>query len=760
MVTKISIEDKKPVLKCHKCGSTSHLSNNCVKKTKINEFEVIEGVQCSEDKGESDQDFALSEDTPVEDYSIENITAFFEVTEVHTHLPQYSEYCYKLINIKDARMCNTKPARGNGYAAGESCITSVLMRYVEAKVNLDTGAFCTCMGKYYLQIVLPEWKNHLLPIEAVQFSSASNNMYPLGILDTNLFFAHPVGSGGYNGTCKNIILGNDYLNIYGVDNNNHKDRGFTIGKNKRHKFSFSNVPKQISIVSSNKDTHKEEFMNNQLIEAQINPSLSPKMRHELVDVLYTYENAFSSDNEPLGAIKGHYVDITLNIDRPYHPVPRRPAYPVSPRARESLEKHIQELMQLGVLRKVGHNEDVEVTTPVIIAWHNGKSRMVGEFRAFNTYTVPDRYPSPIIQETVAQLSKANYITSMDASKGFHKNVFMPKAKKLLIIIAHCGIYAYLRMPFGIENAPSHYQGMMNTIFPTELSKGWLIIHIDNIIIFSDSWSLHLERLSKALDKVSRVNIKISLKKCNFGFEELKALGHMFSGETSERFCNSSQVTLWNCEQQIVFEMTQERIKAYEEISKSLKEAPLLLTRDWNLPFKLYIDACGDGLGEALAQVQIIDDKTTEGPICYISSQIKLTEATYGASQMELLFLVCALEKLHSYLYGSVFEVITDYNEVKSLLNMKTPNRNMLKCQITIREYRGSMTIVHKAENIEGINITDIWTEFFGEAVQSYKQEKNFHIFTSLLDRDCKYTALANSLDEVWKTSYSEEFFPL
>ncbi|MBW0539189.1 hypothetical protein O181_078904 [Austropuccinia psidii MF-1] len=91
------------------------------------------------------------------------------------------------------------------------------------------------------------------------------------------------------------------------------------------------------------------------------------MRHELIDVLYTYNNAFASDNETLGTIKGHEVYITLNIDKPYPPVLRRPAYPASPRAREALEKHIQELIQLGVPRNVGHNEEVEVTTPVIIA---------------------------------------------------------------------------------------------------------------------------------------------------------------------------------------------------------------------------------------------------------------------------------------------------------------------------------------------------------------------------------------------------------
>ncbi|MBW0572257.1 hypothetical protein O181_111972 [Austropuccinia psidii MF-1] len=267
------------------------------------------------------------------------------------------------------------------------------------------------------------------------------------------------------------------------------------------------MPKQISIVSSKNDTHKGEFVSNQLVEAQINPSLSPKM----------------------SAIRGHEVDITLSIDRPYPPVLRRPAYPASPRAKEALEKHIQELIRLGALRKVGHNEEVEVTTPVIISCHNDKSRMVGDFRELNTYTVPDRYPIPRIQETLTPLSKAKYITSIDAFKGFHQNVLTPKAKKILSIITHWGIYKYCRMPFGSKNAPSHYQRMMNTIIPTELSEGLLILYIDDIIICSDSWYLHFEKIARVLHKATEVNMKISLKKHNFGFEELQALGHVVSG---------------------------------------------------------------------------------------------------------------------------------------------------------------------------------------------------------------------------------------
>ncbi|MBW0553264.1 hypothetical protein O181_092979 [Austropuccinia psidii MF-1] len=307
---------EKPVLKCHKCGSILHLANTCTKKTEINEVQHTEGKQ------ESDQDSAVSEEKPVEDDSIENITAFFDVKEVHTHLSKYSEDCYNLINIQDAGMCKTQPARGKGYTSGDSFITSVLINYVEDKVHSETGSFLTCIGKDYLQITLPEGKNHLLPIEGVQFSSTSNNMYPLGIVDTSIVFPKRAGSVRMkteivvmdNCISQHIIIENDFLNIYGIDINNYKDRSFTIGENERQKFAFSNRPKQISIVSSNKDTYKEELVTDQLVEAQINPSLSPKMRKELINVLYTYKNAFASDNEPLGAIKGHKVDINVNID--------------------------------------------------------------------------------------------------------------------------------------------------------------------------------------------------------------------------------------------------------------------------------------------------------------------------------------------------------------------------------------------------------------------------------------------------------------
>ncbi|MBW0535439.1 hypothetical protein O181_075154 [Austropuccinia psidii MF-1] len=155
--------------------------------------------------------------------------------------------------------------------------------------------------------------------------------------------------------------------------------------------------------------------------------------------------------------------------------------------------------------------------------------MVGDFRALNTYTIPERNTIPRIHETLTQLSQAKFITAMDALKDFHQNILTENAKKLLRIIVHCGIFEYLGMPFGIKNTPSHYQRMMNNIFPEELSEGWLIIYIDDIIICSETWDSHLSRLERVLQDILQVNIKNSLKKCDFAYSELKALGHVVSG---------------------------------------------------------------------------------------------------------------------------------------------------------------------------------------------------------------------------------------
>ncbi|MBW0490526.1 hypothetical protein O181_030241 [Austropuccinia psidii MF-1] len=191
---------------------------------------------------------------------------------------------------------------------------------------------------------------------------------------------------------------------------------------------------------------------------------------------------FAIGEEPLGNIKVHDIELYLDVERPYPHMLRRPSYPASLQTRKETEKHINELLKMDVIRKTGQNEIIEITTPVLITWHDDKSRLCGDFRALSNYPNAGRYPIARIPHASEKLEKAKYITKMDFMKGFHQNRVKPNSMKLLRIICHIGIYEYISMPFKIKNAPPHFQRMMDKIFKDEIVEGWMVVYIDDIII--------------------------------------------------------------------------------------------------------------------------------------------------------------------------------------------------------------------------------------------------------------------------------------
>ena len=220
-------------------------------------------------------------------------------------------------------------------------------------------------------------------------------------------------------------------------------------------------------------------------------------------------------------------------------------------------------------------------------------------------------------------------------KGFHQNVVEFNSRKYLRIISHLGIHEYLKMPFGIKNAPAFFQRMMDTEFNGELREGWIIVFMDDVIIFHDNWEDHIAGLAKVMNKMKNLNMTVSLDKCNFGFNEVRALGHIVSGLTLAIDQNKVAAVLHKplpttikevqsflglasyyriflvhfatvthslyhlLKKGVEFNITEERAKAWETVKKMLTEAPCLLQPDFTKPLILYVDASFFGLGAAL-----------------------------------------------------------------------------------------------------------------------------------------------------------------
>ncbi|MBW0568720.1 hypothetical protein O181_108435 [Austropuccinia psidii MF-1] len=146
------------------------------KKGEINEINIekepdveIDGI--IEDKSD-DKSSIFSESSK----DIENLNATFDIMESYSHMPQLSNGQLYLSKVQDAQLMKTKPNRGKGYTAGNSCITEVVIDNKPTKLLLDPGAFFSCVGKSFLKTCVPNFEDQLFPIDGIKFNSASSPM--------------------------------------------------------------------------------------------------------------------------------------------------------------------------------------------------------------------------------------------------------------------------------------------------------------------------------------------------------------------------------------------------------------------------------------------------------------------------------------------------------------------------------------------------------------------------------------------------------
>jgi len=223
----------------------------------------------------------------------------------------------------------------------------------------------------------------------------------------------------------------------------------------------------------------------------------------------------------LGKVKGYEHVITLTENKPK----RFNAYPTTPIKSEEIDRQVQEMLKSGLIR----TSKSPWASPVLLRPKpNGDWRFITDFSYVNQYTVTDSFPMVKIQDILKNLGKAKYITTLDAEKGYWQVPVAESSKQYTAFRTRKGLYEYNVMPFGLKNAPATYQRIMNEVL--EGLHPFTLVYQDDIIIFSESFTDHMNHLRQVFERLRKANITLTKRKCTFGVQSVKFLGHIISTE--------------------------------------------------------------------------------------------------------------------------------------------------------------------------------------------------------------------------------------
>lgn len=456
-----------------------------------------------------------------------------------------------------------------------------------------------------------------------------------------------------------------------------------------------------------------------LIERQqqeLNPTeikcgaLNQQQREALENLLSSFTDCFASDFDDLGCAKSAELEINLSDDTPFYYRP----YRMSKSEQDIVQSMVDQLLGANIIKE----SDSPYSSPVLLVKKkDGESRLCIDYRRLNQKTVKDRYPLPRIDDQLDRLHGCNYFTALDLRSGYYQIPVSTQSKKYTAFVTPEGHFEFNRMPFGLSNAPSVFQRLMNKILAP--AKNIAAVYLDDILIHTKTIEEGLENLKTILELLRKEGLKLKLSKCSFLMTSITYLGFEISNgrirpgelkiKSVQEFAKPESVR--NVRQFLgltgyfrhfikdyallakpltallkkdsKWQWTEKEEHAFMTLKERLITRPTLALYVPNGKTEVHTDASSHGVAGILMQ-QGSDGKMH--PVAYYSRQTNAAEVKYHSYELETLAVVESLKKFRTYLVGIKFEVITDCNALKATSAKKQLLPRIARWWLQLQEY--------------------------------------------------------------------------
>ncbi|GET67156.1 hypothetical protein PTSG_12973 [Rhizophagus irregularis DAOM 181602=DAOM 197198] len=519
-----------------------------------------------------------------------------------------------------------------------------------------------------------------------------------------------------------IVLGNGVLDMFKA-NIDYTDKTIIIRMNDE----TMDIPVKYTqrTIKGFEETFDEEEILEELYQDELyniyeddhEGDITNEQKGKLKVLVEKYKDIFEYDGEKYN--RSNLVKHEIRLKRGTEPIAQK-RYKENDEKGKFIRKEVEEMLKMGKIRE----SRSPWSSPVTLAGKkSGNYRFCIDYRKLNKVTITDAYPLPRIDEQLERISSGKWFTSLDLASGFNQIEMAEEDIEKTAFICSAGLYEYNVMPFGLTNAPASFQRLMDKVLKEYLNE-FVIVYIDDIMIYSENFEDHLKHIKLVLEKLKEASLILKLKKCIFGKTEIEFLGHVVGKNglkpspgkvekiqklTAPINIKGVRSILGLCTyyrkfikdfSKIVkpitsllrkdekFEWGIKQHEALEILKRKLTEEPVLRQPDWLRKFILITDASGIGLGAVLAQK---DDKGQEYVIEYASKSLNRTEQRWPITEQECYAIVWGIQHFHKYLINRKFEVVTDHAALKGLMTAKVPKGKRSRWVMELEQYDFEIT---------------------------------------------------------------------